>query len=143
MSEPIIYRTKISYGLLIFTLALCVATWAIPAFDGATLQTMVILSVVIIATIAFILHAFYCTRYWINDKEELRIKAGFINDLTIPIDSITKVHKTSSLLASPAASFDRIEVFYGKWNSVVISPKDKQGFTKALQTINPKIEVSF
>jgi len=140
MSEPVIFRSKISYGLLTFTLLLCVATWAVPALDGASLQSMLILSLVIVATIAFILHAFLSTRYWINDNQELRLKAGFINDLTIPIESITKVHKTSSFLASPAASFDRIEVFYGKWNSVIISPKEKQQFIFALKKINPDIE---
>ncbi len=136
-----VYRSKISYGLLSFTLLLCVTTWAIPGLDGAPTQTMIILSLVIIATIAFILHAFYSTRYWINEKNEFRVKAGFINDLSIPIDGITKVKKTSSWIASPAASFDRIEVFYGKWNSVIISPKEKAELVKALQTINPKIEV--
>lgn len=103
---------------------------------------MIVLSFIMIGTLAFIFHAFYTTRYWINEAQELRVKAGFINNMSIPVSKITKIKRTSSWLASPAASFDRIEVFYGQWNSVVISPKDKSGLIRALQTINPNIDVN-
>lgn len=138
----IVYKSKISHGLLSFVLLTSVASWMLPAIYGAPTQALVILLIVMIITIAFILHAFFSIHYWINDAEELRIKAGFMNNLSIPISAITKIQKTSSWLASPAASLDRIEILYGKWNSVVISPKDKKGLIAALQSINPKIIVA-
>lgn len=137
-----IYRSKISYGLLTFVTFTCLIAWILPALYEAPSTTMIVLSLIMIGTLAFIFHAFYTTCYWINEAQELRVKAGFTNNMTIPVSKIIKIKKTSSWLASPAASFDRIEIFYGQWNSVVISPKDKTGLIRALQTINPNIEVN-
>lgn len=136
------YYSKISYGLLGTMLILFLSMWLIPIMEGASIDVIIIMGTVTLGSSAFILHAFYTTYYWINDQNELRIKAGFMNNMTIPIEKIHKIKKTNSLLASPAASFDRIEVFYGKWDSVIISPKDKAGLTSALQSINSKINVS-
>lgn len=44
------------------------------------------------------------------------------------------------MLSSPALSLDRLEVFYNKFDSVIISPQNKEDFIVALQNINPAIE---
>ncbi|MBW7871619.1 MAG: PH domain-containing protein, partial [Flavobacteriia bacterium] len=45
----------------------------------------------------------------------------------------------SIILSSPAPSFDRIIVKYGKFDEIILSPKDKFKFTKDLKQINPDI----
>ncbi len=44
-----------------------------------------------------------------------------------------KVSKSSNIISSPAASFDRIEIRYGKFNELIISPKHKTKFVEDLQ----------
>ena len=43
------------------------------------------------------------------------------------------------MISSPAASFDRIEITYGKFEEIIISPKHKLKFYEDLQKINPNI----
>ena len=50
-----------------------------------------------------------------------------------------KVSKSSNFISSPAASFDRIEITYAKFEEIIISPKNKTKFIEDLQKINPKI----
>jgi hypothetical protein len=44
-------------------------------------------------------------------------------------------------LSAPATSFDRLEILYNSFDTVIISPKDKSGFITHMKTINPSIEV--
>ena len=46
-------------------------------------------------------------------------------------------------ISSPATSIDRLEITYGKYDSVIISPKLKQQFINEITTLNPKVEVKF
>lgn len=50
-----------------------------------------------------------------------------------------KISKSSSIISSPAASFDRIEITYGKFDELIISPKHKLKFAADLQKINPNL----
>ena len=59
---------------------------------------------------------------------------------TFDIHKITSVKPTRTILSSPAASLDRIEVRAGR-RSVVISPRSKYQFVKQLLDINPSIDV--
>jgi hypothetical protein len=52
---------------------------------------------------------------------------------------VQKVSKSLNIISSPAASFDRIEIRYGKFNELIISPKHKTKFVEDLQKINPEI----
>ena len=89
---------------------------------------------------AFIVHLFANTFYEIeNDK--LRIKSGFLVNSLIEIKNIKKISETFNVMSSPALSLDRIEIFYGKNNSILISPKDKSGFFEAIKSINPEVEI--
>lgn len=139
-SEPKIYYSKISYWLLGSLIGLMLFIWAVPLYDKAPAQVSVIMSVVMFGSIGFIIHGFITTYYWV-EKDQLRIKSGFMTNTSIPINRITKIKKTNSLLASPAGSFDRIEIFHGKWDSIIISPKDKTGLIAELQKVNPEIGV--
>lgn len=96
---------------------------------------------IILPIIAFTAHLFATTNYTI-DGEHLIIKSSFVNK-TIEIHSIKKIIETNNPVSSPATSMDRLEITYGKFDSVVISPKEKLAFIEDLQRINPNIKVKF
>lgn len=95
---------------------------------------------IILVTLLFIVHLITTTFYQIEGNN-LQIKSGFIVNKLIAINSISKIQKSNSVFSSPAASLDRLEIFYNKYDSVLISPKDKQEFLAQLRNINPAIEI--
>jgi hypothetical protein len=135
-----VFKAKISYGILIPLLILFSGLMFSPMIKGASNGVILTMVAVMLPLLAFILHLFYKTTYSINANNELLIKSGFIFNLRIDIADITSITKISSLLSSPAPSLDRIELKYGKWDTVIISPQDKVAFTNALLKINPSIE---
>lgn len=53
----------------------------------------------------------------------------------ININDITQIEPTHNPLSSPALSLDRLKIYYmknGRMTTVMISPKDKEGFLNAL-----------
>lgn len=80
------------------------------------------------------------TCYSLNNDDILNIRCGFFMNTNIPIASIKKIEPTHTILSAPALSFDRIELFYGKYDSVVISPVNQADFIAELKNINPAIE---
>lgn len=110
---------------------------------GGVLVFMLILGawlgvVVIAIVLAFVVHLFTTTYYTI-DGAELKVRSGFLINITIDINTITKIVPTRSILSAPAVSLDRLEVFYNKYDSVVVSPGDKEGFIEVLKRVNEKI----
>ena len=79
------------------------------------------------------------TKYYIRD-EHLVIK-GVLKDTLIPIVSITSVNSTRNPSSAPALSMDRLEINYGNFNFVLISPLEKEHFMEELLKINPKIKI--
>ena len=73
---------------------------------------------------------FYSTQYVVID-EVLQIQSGPFK-WTIPITSISQVVETSNPLSSPALSLRRLEITYGERKTVMVSPKDRNGFLKAI-----------
>lgn len=96
---------------------------------------------IILLVDAFVLHIFWSTSYNISDHK-LIVKSGMLVNTTIDIHSIRKIKKTNSPASAPALSFDRIEISYGKYDQIIISPRDKEGFIKDLLSLNNQIEVA-
>ncbi len=87
-----------------------------------------------------ILNLFLTIKYTIIGNT-LNVKVSFWFNQNIDINTIKEIKKTRSLLSSPAASVtDRILIKYGKYNQIILSPKDKHNFIKTLISINPEIE---
>ena len=133
-----IYYSKVSYTLLIVVFLVffgpLVPTFISNGFNGNT--TILFLTMVVLY--GFILHMFFNTTYKI-EKEKLYIKCGFFNYNPVNIGEMKKISKSSNIISSPAASFDRIEIRYGKFDELIISPKHKTKFVEDLQKINPEI----
>lgn len=88
----------------------------------------------------YLLFAFLTTKYKL-DGERLTVTGAGGFSLKIPIGKIRKIEETRSPLAAPAYAFDRLEILYNKYDSILIAPKNKQDFIVHLKTLNPEIEV--
>lgn len=135
MRVPKTYKSKVDLWLLILLIAafggpLVYMTFREPRWFGP---------VVWLPLTVFVIYSVTTIRYVI-EGDVLSIKSiGFRS--VIPIRSIRRIEETNSLLASPAASLERLEIVYNKYDSVLISPKDKLGFIDDLKVINPEIEI--
>nr|WP_299382689.1 PH domain-containing protein [Allomuricauda sp.] len=129
------YPSKISYPLLATILAILIGC-AVPMMFPPIWPGLVVSLLVM----AFVLHVFTTMRYTCKDGV-LIIKWSFFTYQRIDILSITSITGTNSLISSPAASLDRLEIRFKKHQSVLVSPKDKEGFIAHLSQINPDIEV--
>ena len=133
------FRSKVSYGTLIVIFIFFFAPIIIGTINNGITKNFFVLNGILIPIYAFILYLFLSTDYTI-DKGKLKIKSGFVYNKYLNIEKIKSITKTNNPISAPAASFDRIEIHYGKFNSVIISPKDKIGFIKELININPNID---
>jgi hypothetical protein len=133
------YPSKVSYGLLLFIFLAFFAPIFLELYNNGLGQLSVALVLFSTVLYGFILVIMLRTVY-IIDNDLLKIKLGFFPYRSIDIKSIRRVFTTNSILASPAASFDRIEIEHGEFGRVIISPKDKLAFSRELVQLNPKIE---
>ena len=127
-----VYPSKIGVWLVLILI-----TATVPVFYAAfSKQEYGGLPVLIIVTI-FVIHLIATTRYTI-DGTTLRVQSGFIVNKKISITTISKVGETYNPISSPAASLDRLQIYYSD-GTVIISPKDKAGFISHLHAVNPDI----
>jgi len=103
--------------------------------EGLALTALIVLSLSSLLCIWI----WYGTYYTIEDKE-LKYQTGpFYGRLDIM--SITKIHRTKSMMSSAALSMDRICIQYEKYNEILISPVRLEEFVRILKKINPNIVV--
>lgn len=134
-----VFRSKVSLLLL----AMLILAFLFPLYFSwrsiANIDTRAILvlgsQIILLLIICYFI---FDTKYLIK-KDTLIIKIGFITYGEIAVNTITKIEKTHSILAAPAASLDRILVRYGKHGTVILSPKLKRKFIDELQKLNPTI----
>ncbi|TCB35874.1 hypothetical protein E0H82_07805 [Acinetobacter sp. ANC 4910] len=87
-----------------------------------------------VLTIAVLWWPVWNTQYRI-EAEQLVITSLFLT-WKIPLSAIQKISPSNNSIASPALSLDRLQIDYQKEDKakfILISPKDKQAFTQALQ----------
>lgn len=132
-----IYSSKIGLELvipigLILGIALIVTVREQPHWLGIAILAPVIL---------FVVYMFMTTKYTIENGK-LTVKSGFLFHKTIDINTIKKIKETNNFISAPATSLDRIELFYGKYDSIIISPKKKKEFIAEIKTLNPNVELT-
>jgi hypothetical protein len=128
-------RFKSKVDRWIFLLLVVVIIVQIVAVGSAAVQAgdplaMTGLIFVMIGVVGLMVWLMVGTHYTV-DRGIIRIRSGPFW-WKIPIDQITSVKATRSLLSSPALSLDRILIRYGKRGRIMISPADKAGFLKAI-----------
>jgi hypothetical protein len=133
------YSSKISYALLIVIFLIFFGPLIINLIYNGLNKKMILLILFLIIVFGFIVHMFLKTEYIIDDNQ-LKIKAGFFTYKPIEIKDIKEITNSNNIISSPAASFDRIEIKYGKFEEMIISPVDKFEFAEYLTDLNPNIK---
>ena len=133
-----IYYSKISYTLLIVIFIVFFGPLIPNIIHEGFSNNMIMITLGLFIVYGLILHMFFNTTYTI-DQKMLHIRCGFFRYKPINIMNMKKISKSSSIVSSPAASFDRIEITYDKFDELIISPKHKIRFSADLQKINPNL----
>jgi len=117
--------------IIIFGTILFLTTYENPSWLGVF---------ILLAVITIITHLFLSTSYTI-EGENLKIKSGIFYNKTVHIKDITSISETNSFLSSPATSLDRLAISFGKYDCVIISPKQKKEFIDTIVSLNSTVEV--
>lgn len=132
-----IYKSKLGLELIIPILIL----FGYFIYDVTIEKNWVGFSIILMTSL-FIFYTFISIKYSIKN-EILNVKCGFFVNQNIDINAIKKISETYNPISSPAASIDRLEIIYNKFDSILISPKHKKVFLDDLKKINPNIEINF
>lgn len=92
-----------------------------------------LVALVSVAVVLLLFSVFRGTHYTVTEQE-LRIVSGPFR-WTVPVDEITAIDPSRNPLSSPALSFDRLKISYGKRKFILISPSDKAGFMRAMDQV--------
>ena len=104
----------------------------------ATLLEFFIIILCAIVVPIFMLWFWFTTEYIIAENH-LIIRCGPFKN-KILLKNIKSVRKTKNPLSSPALSLRRLEISYDTYNSVLISPKNREEFIKTLTEQYPHIK---
>lgn len=129
-----VYKSRVGPELLVLILISLAAVGALMAW-----QRVWVGLALIVLTAVFVLYVLTSFRYIIADGQ-LEIR-GLFYKKRVDIAAIRSLRETRNPLSAPAASLDRLEIRYGKWDYVIISPKEKWKFMEQLKTLNPEIVV--
>jgi hypothetical protein len=119
--KTVSFRSAISPGLIVFLAVVFGITSTLMIRDGAWLGLMINAVVILI-----FITLFKTTTYTLS-HEGLEIRCGPSRQF-IQWQDIRRVKFTSNPISSPAFSFKRIQIDYGKMGSVLISPHTRESF---------------
>ncbi|MBO0329335.1 PH domain-containing protein [[Muricauda] lutisoli] len=134
-SHSVVYPSKVGLELLVPVL-LIFGIGIVISFGKSSLVGVIVQFAIMFAFIAL----FFSVSYEVTD-EALTVTVFFFIKKSIPIKDITRIVESNNPLSSPAASLDRLEVYYGRYSSTVISPKSKMKFIEHLKRLSPSIQV--
>ena len=137
-----VFTSKIDLWLAFLILGSSLLLILVPVWEwiysDSSIRRILFISLLTIPGAILLLLIFFNIKYSLSE-DELFVKNGFSTQ-SIPLKDITHIIPTNSMLSAPALSLDRIEIKY-KGGSIVISPKDKEGFYRAIQERVPALEI--
>jgi hypothetical protein len=131
----LIYKSKIGIGIVIFIALILGLSSYLMIKDRVWIG--LIINVLVAVFIAYI----FLQTYYTIDKGILRVKCAFLINKSFEISRVTEVRETNNPISAPATSLDRLEIVFDNYESVIISPKQKNDFILQLRKLNPKIIV--
>lgn len=87
---------------------------------------------------AILIAVLYRVTEYVIDDVNLVVRGGIVN-ATVPLAQIRVVRASHSLMSAPAFSFDRLEISYDRFKTVLISPDDKAAFIAAIEQRCPHV----
>lgn len=134
------YKSKFGYEILLFLTAIFVAIIGFIIYKNEHIEAIISVGGIFALVYGFFLYLNFSTEYTITKDDLLKVKCGFIYHKLFDIDKIKSLKISNNSISSPAPSLDRIELTYGKFGLIVISPKNKFEFAKELTKRNQKIK---
>ena len=134
------YKSKFGFEIMIFLTLLFGGIILFMTYQKESFKVILSVGGIFIVVYGLFLYLNFSTEYTITETGISKVKCGFLYNKHFDIHKIKSVANTSNMISSPAPSLDRIELTYGKFDIIVISPKDKFGFARELTKVNPKIE---
>jgi|SRR5690625_523575 len=113
-------------------------TMFFPTFLTFSMSNFVLLILGLIITV-WLIWIWFSTGYLVENNT-LIIKAGPFKQ-TIDIQEFRKITKEKSMLTSGALSIDRLQIQYGNYKYIGISPKKEDEFIKLLRSKNLEIQI--
>ena len=136
-----IFTSKIDFWLAFLILGSSLLLVLVPVwewmYNNSSIKRIIFISLFTIPTALLLLVLFFNIKYTLT-ADTLLVKNGFSTQ-RISLKDITHITPTSSTLSAPALSLDRIKIRY-EGGSIVISPKDKDGFYHAIQERVPALK---
>ncbi|MBR9853021.1 MAG: PH domain-containing protein [Algicola sp.] len=134
-TEAVVYPSKVGLELLI-PVILILGIGIVSSFGESSLIGVIIQFVIMLVLVIL----FFSISYKVTD-EVLTVIILFVIKRDIRIKNITRIVETNNPISAPAVSLSRLEVYYGKYSSTVISPRDKMRFIEHLTRLSPTIQV--
>lgn len=135
-----VFKSKFGYEIMGFLTVLFLSIIGYLMYRNEPIEAILSVGGIHLLVYGFFLYLNFSTEYTITDNGNLKVRCGFVYNKSFDINNIRSISKTNNPISSPAPSLDRLELTYGKFDLIIISPKDKTGFAKELRKINPKIE---
>lgn len=104
-------------------------------------QGVWIIMIINLIVMFYLVHMMLTTDYTITE-DVLLVRSGILFRTTIPIRSVTKIKPTNDIMSAPALSVKgRLMLFYGRSQSLIVSPAQQVAFLEALLAVNSEISV--
>ena len=136
-----VFTSKIDFWLAFLILGSSLLLILVPVwewmYNNSSIKRILFISLFTMPGAILLLLIFFNIKYSLSE-DRLFVKNGFSTQ-SIPLKDIIYIIPTNSMLSAPALSLDRIEIRY-EGGSIVISPKDKEGFYHAIQERVPALE---
>lgn len=139
MGEPtpqavnIVSRSKIDLWLLGAIVLVPVLILEFIAGDSGVNQYRVdLLTLLIVIIVLGGIGGLYATTHYTITSDMLLVRSGPFA-WVIPLREITRIEPTRNPASSPAFSLDRLSIYYGLGNRLMISPTDKESFLATLR----------
>ena len=134
-TKGVVYPSKVGLVLLIPVL-LIFGIGIVGTFGRSSLVGVIVQFGIMFIFVAL----FFSISYEVTD-EVFTVTTFFFVKKGIPIKDINRIVESNNPLSAPAASLSRLEIYYGKYSSTIISPRNKMKFIEHLKRLSPSIQV--
>ncbi len=126
------FRSEVAlwYYLLAIVLPVAVIAYVVLSMESADPVTIGIVAIVTVSAVGLPVWLLLST-YYLVEGGTLNIRSGPMN-VSIPLGDIQSVTPSRSMLSGPALSLKRLKIVYGRGKTILVSPKDVEGFKSAI-----------
>jgi hypothetical protein len=139
MDTTAVFRSKVDWWLILILLSIPGAPFAMLWKTSGAFPSAFWTPILVVTILGAI---FFPIRY-VFEGETVSVQCGIFRweHTAFHVNEVRRVRPTHDVLASPALSLDRLSVDLGFRGEVLISPKDKSGFLRALTQLDSGLQL--